>query len=342
MSGTCWFYKLRLGMAQSCLARRLGPFLVAALLGSTAYAAQAAPLNVVASFSILGDMVHQIGGQFISLTTVVGPDGDAHSFEPAPKNAKDLAQAQLLFVNGFGFEGWLPRLVKASGFQGTEVVVSEGVIPRPLTAHEHEGERHNADQVGARREMPDVAHQHGSIDPHAWQSLDNGMVYARNIAKALAKADPVHAAQYQARATAYIAEMEALNVAIKHDLDAIPADRRKVVTSHDAFAYFGRTYGVRFIAAVGISNDAEPSAQEVAGIIDQIKKEHIPAVFIENITSPKLMQQIARETGAKVGGTLYSDALAKPGQPAGTYLGMFKWNAGQLISALRAGVVKAR
>lgn len=334
--------KLWRGTAQSRCARALGSLLVAVLMGNTAYAAQAAPLNVVASFSILGDMVHQIGGQFISLTTIVGPDGDAHSFEPAPKDARDLAQAQVLFVNGFGFEAWLPRLVKASGFHGTEVVVSEGVTPRPLTAGEQAVEHHNADRGRAQRETPDAAHQHGSIDPHAWQSLDNGMVYARNIAKALAKADPVHAAQYQARATAYIAEMEALDAAVRHDLDAIPMDRRKVVTSHDAFGYFGRAYGVRFIAAAGISNDGEPSAKEVAAIIDQIKKDHIPAVFIENITSPKLMKQIAHETGAKVGGTLYSDALAKLGQPAGTYLGMFKWNAGQLISALRAGVIKAR
>lgn len=298
---------------------------LAALAGPSFGATQPVPLNVVASFSILGDMAQEIGGPYIALTTIVGPDGDAHSFEPAPKDARALAAAQLLIINGLSFEGWLPRLVKASGFAGHEAVASRGVVPRHLSA---------AEQALEDREEHG-SHHPASIDPHAWQSLANGEIYARNIAAALAQADPAHASDYTSRADDYIQRIKALDNDIKAAFATISAERRKVVTSHDAFGYFGRAYSIGFIAATGLSNEAEPSAKDIAGIIDQVRKEHVPAVFIENITSPKLVEQISRETGAKVGGTLYSDALAQPGQPAGTYLGMFKWNAQQLIDALR-------
>lgn len=297
---------------------------LSALAGPSFGATQPAPLNVVASFSILGDMAQEIGGTHIALTTIVGPDGDAHSFEPAPKDVRALAAAQLLIINGLAFEGWLPRLVKASGFAGHEAVASRGIVPRRLSA---------AEQALEDREGHGPSHP-ASIDPHAWQSLANGEIYAQNIAAALALADPAHAPEYASRADDYIQRMKVLDNHIKTAFAAIPAERRKVVTSHDAFGYFGQAYGVRFVAAAGLSNEAEPSAKDIAGIIDQVRKERVPAVFIENITSPKLVEQIARETGAKVGGTLYSDALAQPGQPAGTYLGMFKWNAQQLIDAV--------
>jgi len=280
--------------------------LLLALAGPTpGRAAESYPLNVVASFSILGDMVREVGGDRIALTVLVGPDGDMHSFEPVPENARAMSKAALLVVNGLDFEGWLARLVKASAFNGTMAVASEGVAPR----------RH---------------------DPHAWQSLANGVVYVRNIASALARADPAHRAEYDMRAAAYIEKIKTLDVQLEHEFAAIPASRRKVVTSHDAFGYFGQRYGVQFISVAGLSSDAEPSAKEVARIIDQVRRQRVPAVFIENITSDKLVNQIAHETGAQVGGTLYSDALAQPGQPADTYLGMFQWNARQLLAALRA------
>ncbi|HEY9281706.1 MAG TPA: metal ABC transporter substrate-binding protein [Eoetvoesiella sp.] len=286
-------------------------------------AAQNTPIKVVASFSILGDMAREIGGEYIQLTTIVGAGADAHSFEPTPKDAKALAQAKVLVVNGLGFEEWLPRLVKSSGFAGTEIVASKGVRTRHLS---NNGSAHDG-------------HGHaGDIDPHAWQSLENGMVYARNIADGLSRADPAHAKDYQGRAQLYIASMKKLDTEIKQALKAIPEARRKVVTSHDSFGYFQQAYGVQFISVAGFSSDAEPSAKEVAAIIDQIKREKVPAVFVESITNQKLIRQIGTETRVKVGGTLYSDALAKSDEPAGTYLGMFTWNAGRLIYALQPDV----
>lgn len=324
---------------QYVLAPRLRAFVlaaVAALLASSAAAAAGpakAPLNVVASFSILGDMVAQIGGDHIALTTIVGPNGSVHSFEPRPSDAKALAQAQLLVVNGLNFEGWLPRLQKASGFNGTEVVASRDVAVRQISETELSGIPDHKGR-GKAAAQGDEAHP-GQIDPHAWQSLNNGMIYARNIASALIKADPANAEGYRARAQLYISEMKKLDGEIRQALATIPAERRRVVTSHDAFGYFARDYDVQFISAMGISSDAEPSAKGLAALVKQVKAAHSPAVFLENVTNPKLIQQIARETDAAVGGNLYSDALDQPDKPAGTYLGMFKWNAGQLIYALK-------
>jgi zinc/manganese transport system substrate-binding protein len=288
------------------------------------------PLKVVASFSILGDMVKQIGGNDVQLDVLVGPDGDAHEYEPTPADARRLAAAQVLVVNGLGFDAWLPKLVRASGFKGTTVVASEGVTPRDFGAdvsgghdHVHTGDKHGG-------------HDHeGNVDPHAWQNLANGARYARNIGAALAAADAAHADAYRQRAEAYAARIEALDVRVKQAFESLPPERRRVVTSHDAFGYFGDAYRMTFISAMGISTEAEPSAADVARIIGQIRQEKVPAVFFENVSSPKLAQQIARETGARVGGTLYSDALAKPGLPAATYLGMFEWNLSQFMAALK-------
>lgn len=313
------------------LSRRRALLAAAGLwLSATVGAAHAAdPLPVVASFSILGDIVSQVGGDDIKLSTLVGPDGDAHEYEPTPDDAKKLAAAKALFVNGLAFEGWLPRLVKASGFTGPTVVASKGVTPRKFAghdAHEHDDKGHDHDH----------GHRHRSdLDPHAWQNLANGVIYARNVAAGLAAADPVHADAYRQRAEAYAVRLQTADAAARKTFAAIPAERRKVVTSHDAFGYFGDAYGVNFIAAMGVSTEAEPSAGDVARIIEQVKRDLVPAVFVENITSPRLVQQIARETGAKVGGTLYSDALSKLGQPGATYLEMFEWNVNQLVAALQ-------
>ncbi|MBO1017697.1 zinc ABC transporter substrate-binding protein [Achromobacter sp. SD115] len=291
----------------------------------TAQAAE--PLKVVASFSILGDIVREVGGDDVSVATLVGPDGDAHEYEPTPGDAKKLAAARVLFVNGLDFETWMPRLAKASGFAGATVVASQGVKPRKFAGGGHDDDDHDHDH--------DHGHQHGDADPHAWQNLANGAIYARNVAEGLAAADPARADAYRQRARAYAARLQALDAQVRKTFSAIPAERRKIVTSHDAFGYFGDAYGVAFIPAMGVSTDAEPAAREVARIIEQVKRERVPAVFVENISSPRLVQQISRETGAKVGGTLYSDALSKPGQPGATYLEMFEWNARQLAAAMQ-------
>jgi len=337
-----------------------------ALAAALAPAVQSAPLKVVASFSILGDMVANVGGEDVAVTAIVGPDGDAHVFEPTPQDAKTLASAQLLFVNGLEFEAWLPRLVQASGFKGVQVVASQGITPLAFSEHDahdadddHEDHDHDHDHAAgdahdhaaahdhdddhdheddhdhtaAHDHDDDHHHAHGSHDPHAWQDLSLAQRYVANIADALAQADPQHAQGYRARAQAYTAQLAALDAEVKARAARIPADARKVVTSHDAFGYFAHAYDITFLSAAGISSQAEPSAQDLARLIDRIRAEHIRAVFIENITSPRLIEQIARETGAKVGGVLYSDALsASP--PANTYLGMMRWNADQILLVL--------
>ncbi len=311
--------------------RRRALLAAAGLWLSTAFGAAhaAEPLPVVASFSILGDIVREVGGDDIKLGTLVGLDGDAHEYEPTPGDAR------ILFVNGLDFEAWLPRLVKAAGFTGPTVVASKGVTPRKFAGHEHGKHDHGHGDKDHDHGAGEGHHHHGDADPHAWQNLANGVTYARNVAEGLAAADPAHADAYRKRADAYIARLQAADAAARNAFAAIPAERRKVVTSHDAFGYFGDAYGVDFIAAMGVSTAAEPSAGDVARIIEQVKRDKVPAVFVENITSPRLVQQIARETGAKVGGTLYSDALSKPGQPGATYLEMFEWNVRQLTAALR-------
>lgn len=294
-------------------------------------------LKVVASFSILGDMVKEIGGDGVEVITLVGPDGDAHVYEPTPADAKALAGADLLVVNGLDFEGWLPRLVKASGFSGASVTASNGIAPLKWDEgdHEHEeGHDHEAESSDHDEDHEEGHHHHGDLDPHAWQSLENGIIYVRNIAEALSKADAANAAAYEANADAYAARLEALNEKLKKDFDRLPDDHRTVVTSHDAFQYFGKAYGVTFIAPEGISTESEASAGDVARIVDQIREDHISAVFVENITDPRLIEQIARETGAKVGGELYSDALSGPDGPAPTYVKMFEHNASELLGAL--------
>jgi len=297
------------------------------------------PLRVVASFSILGDIVQEVGGPNITLTTLVGADGDAHTYEPTSADVRELAAARVLFVNGLGFETWLPRLLKSASFAGATVVVSQGVTPRLFAddaAHHDHDRQATVDHAHGHEQgntLNDTESAH--LDHHAWQNLANGIIYARNVAQGLAAADPAHAVAYEQRANAYIAKLEALDERVKKTFAAIPTQRRKVLVSHDAFGYFADAYGIAFIPAVGLSSDAEPSAAELAVLIAQVKGEQVTAVFVENMSSPKLVAQIARETGAKVGGMLYSDALSKPGQSGATYLEMFEWNVRQLAAALQ-------
>ena len=265
-------------------------------------------LKVVTTFTILGDMVGNVGREHVALTTLVGPNADAHVYEPTPADARALAQADLVVVNGLGFEGWIDRLVKASGYKGPVVVASEGVAP--LTVEDNRP------------------------DPHAWQDLANGRLDVANIARALAASDPAHADDYRRRAEAYDRELAALDRDIRGRLDAFPADRRKVITSHDAFQYFGRAYGIDFRAPVGLSTESEPSAGEVAALVRQMRDEGIHALFVENITDPRLVEQLAREAGAVIGGRLYSDSLSGPTGPAPTYLDMFRHNVGEIAKAV--------
>lgn len=307
--------------ARTRVARRtlLGA-LMAALLAAPAAAAQQGSqtpprkIQAVATISILGDLVQNVGGDRVDVTTLVGPDGDAHVYSPTPGDARKLAGADVIFVNGLGLEGWMTRLVTASGTKAPVIVVSAGVAPRKM-ADERDPSRLD-------------------VDPHAWQSVGNAEIYVANIRDGLSKADPAGKAVYEANAAAYLGRLETLQRWVKANMAAIPADRREIITTHDAFGYFGDAYGMTFIAPEGVTTDAEPSARDVAKIIAQIKKQRIPAVFIENITDPRLMDEIARETGATIGGTLYSDALSEANGPAATYIDMMRHNVEEFTKAL--------
>ena len=268
-------------------------------------------LNVVTSFSILADLTREVGGDRIELTNLVGADADAHLYEPSPNDAKALLRADLIIANGLGFEPWLERVLASSEPKGKRISASAGVVPLML---DEDGER-----------VP---------DPHAWQSLTNAEIYVRNIAKALGELDPANLDAYNERRDAYLTRLHALLKKADAQIAGLPASQRKVVTSHDAFGYLGQAWQLAFIAPQGLSTHDEPSAAEVAALIRQIRSEGVRAVFVENIRDPRLIQQIADEAGAKVGGTLYSDALASEG-PASTYLGMFEHNLDTLMAALK-------
>jgi zinc/manganese transport system substrate-binding protein len=293
--------------------RRIALGVLLALLAAGPAATQE-KLKVTASFSILGDLVKNVGGERVEVGTLVGPNGNTHVYEPSPADSKRLADAAVIFVNGLGLEGWLDRLVKASGTKAAVVVVSTGV--KPL-------------------QRPDSAgHDHGQIDPHAWQSVANVKIYVANIRDALSKADPAGKVAYMANAAAYLTKLDALEKEVRDTVAKIPAERRRVITSHKAFGYFQDAYGITFTAAQGMSTEAEPSAKDLAAIIALVRNEKISAVFLENVTDERLIKQIASETRAKIGGTLYSDALTDADGPAPSYIDLIRHNVRELAAAL--------
>jgi zinc/manganese transport system substrate-binding protein len=270
-------------------------------------------VKVVATFSILADLVKNVGGDRVETVALVGSNGDAHVYAPTPADARTLGAAQVVVTNGFGFEGWIDRLVKASGTKAAMVVATKGVKPRRSAGDDH---------------------GHGGSDPHAWQAVANVAIYVGNIRDALAKADPAGKAAYEANATAYLAKLDALDRDVRAEIAKIPADRRRIITTHDAFGYFRDAYGVDFIAPQGVSTESEPSARDVARIIAQVRKQKIPAVFLENVTDPRLLKRISEESGARIGGTLYSDALTDAKGEAPTFIDMMRHNVRQLTTAL--------
>jgi len=281
-------------------------------------------LPVVASFSILGDLVANVGAERIALATLVGANGDAHVYSPSPADARKVKDAKLVVTNGLKFEGWIARLIRSSATKAQIVEAANGiktiVVDENSPAHDH-GDHSHA----------------GETDPHAWQSIANAKIYVENIWAGLAAADPAGKALYEANAKAYLARLDALDAEVKALVAKIPAERRRIITSHDAFGYFGDAYGLAFVAPQGISTEAQPSARDVGRIIQQIRKDKIAAVFLENISDTRLARRIADETGAKIGGTLYSDALSDASGPAATYLDMIRHNATTIAKALTPG-----
>lgn len=294
-----------------------------ALMGFIAPVMANQPLPVVASFSILADMVKQVGGPHVEVTSLVGPNSDAHVFDPTPADAKRLAAAKLVVVNGLGFEGWLNRLVKSSGYKGPVLTASNGIKTIPMTESNH----------GHSNEHK---HSHAAPDPHAWQSLLNARQYVENIRVALSAAMPAHSADFQSRATDYLKQIDALEKSTQARIAAVPMERRRVITSHDAFGYFARAYKVTFYPLQGLSTASEPSAADVVRIVNEIKKNKVTAIFAENISDPRVLERVAKDTGAKIGGTLYADALSAPGTQADTYLKMFELNVSTIVSGVSA------
>lgn len=282
------------------------------VLSSIAGLAQAKPIEAVASFTVIADMVHNVGGDHVHVTSLIGPNGDPHAYEPTPNDAQALKRADIVFVSGLQLEGWLDRLIKASGYKGSPVVLSNGIKTRSM---EEDGQQ--------------------ITDPHAWNSAANGVIYVRNIISALQKADPENTRDYQARGENYIKDLEQADAYARTQVYAIANDKRKVLTSHDAFGYFGDAYGVTFLSPLGFSTETEASAADVAKLIRQIKKEHVSTYFFENASDPRLVKQIADASGAQPGGELYVEALSPADGPAATYVQMFHYNVDKLTAAMK-------
>ena len=289
--------------------------LAAFLVAVGAAPAQTAKIPVVATFTILADLVRQVGGARVDVVSLVGPNGDVHAYDPSPADSRKVATAALIVENGLHLEGWISRLAKASGAKARIVIASDGAAPRKDMGNKEFAE-------------------HGGTDPHAWQNVANAKIYVANIRDGLIAADPAGKTDYEARAKAYGEKLDALDAEARAAIAKIPAERRRIVTTHDAFGYFGQAYGLTLAAPAGVSTEGGISARDVAKIIVQIRKGGYPAVFLENVSDSRLMDQIARETGAKIGGTLYSDSLSAPDGPAGTYIDMVRHNISELTKAL--------
>ena len=268
--------------------------------------------RAVATFSILGDFAINVGGERVALATLVGPNGDVHVFAPTPGDVKTIAAANIILVNGLGLEGWIDRLIAASATRALVVVASWGITPRSGTR----------------------AQDRGASDPHAWQSVANAKLYVGNIRDGLIAIDAAEKKIFEANANTYLAKLDALDGEIRAAIEAIPSARRKVITAHSAFGYFGDAYGIEFIAPEGLSTEAEPSARDIAKLIEQIRRQNVPALFLENVADSRLLQRIGAETGVRIGGRLYSDALSPPDGPAASYIEMMRSNLRELTRAL--------
>ncbi len=290
----------------------VGGLVATALVIGASASASARSLDVVASFTVLADVVGEVGGDHVKVVSLVGPNGDPHDFEPSPNDAKNLKAADLVFVSGNGLEGWMDRLITASGYAGAPVVASTGIPTRKM---EEDGK--------------------SVIDPHVWNSAANVEIWVKNIEAALAAADPDDAADFAVNAARYTKTLQDLDAYAHAAFDRVPPANRKILTSHDAFGYFGDAYGVTFLSPIGVSTESEASAREISKLIDQIKAEHVKVYFIESSNDPRLVEQVARATGAKPGGELYVEALSDRSGPAATYVEMFRTNVDQLAGAMK-------
>ncbi|MBB5073350.1 zinc/manganese transport system substrate-binding protein [Bartonella callosciuri] len=295
----------------------LGTLLLFALFPFSASAYN--KIKVIASFSILADLVKNVGGDRISITTFVGPNASTHTYEPTPRDAQALRKADIIFINGLHLEGFIDRLIAASGTKALLVEVSSNIPPLEIKDQEHDTQR---------------PHHHGDIDPHAWQTIPNAEIYVKNIATAFCKIDQQSCANYSKNAESYIKKLKRAQETLKAKIAILPKDKRIIITSHDAFGYFAQEYDFTILAPQSASTEAEATAADVAKLIKQIKAKKAAALFVENISNPRLINQISKETGLKIGGTLYSDALSNKNGPAATYLDMMEHNVKTIIDAI--------
>lgn len=298
-------------------------------------------LPVVTTFSVLADIVEQVGGEVVDVRSLVAAGGDVHVFRPGPHHARQLAAAGLVVSNGLGFEGWIDRLIRTSGYRGPVAVATRGIDTLPGRGHSNDAQKKGTDKRGPRSvSASGTPSPETSPDPHAWQSVPNMKRYVENIADALCEARAASCARFRGNAQRYSAVLEQLDREIRAAIAAVPAERRKVITSHDAFGYYAHEYGVQFLAPMGVSTDAEPSAAGVARLIRQIRAEGVNAFFVEGISDPRLIWRIRDETGGAEPGTLYSDGLSGPDGPAATYQAMMRYNTQAITAALSAPAAK--
>ncbi len=282
------------------------------LLALSALASAAIP--VVATFSILGDITQQLGGKHIEVDVLVGPEQDAHTYQPTTSDLKRIIRARLVLAHGLGFDQWVQKMLTSARYKGAYLQASQGLQTR------------HSQQTG---------HHHSEVDPHLWQDISLTRQYVENISAALIRLDPAHTADYQANKQRYLAQMQAVDEWAQNALAQIPLSKRVVLTSHDAFGYLGARYQIRFLAPVGVNTEAEASAQDVVKIIRQARTQKIRALFVENISNPRLLEQLSKETGSAISGKLFSDALSAAQGPAPTYLTMYRHNLQQLVTAMK-------
>lgn len=316
----------------------------AALLGAVGHAG-AAPLHVVASFSIIEDLVRNVGADRVTVKSIVPANGDAHTYEPRPADVIALKRADLVLVNGLQFDPFMQRLAKSSDTKAPLIEVSKGIRPLKNTEdehghgdehHDHDHDHDHGHDHGHDHDEPEGHHDHhhGEYDPHAWQSVPNAIIYVKNIAEALCAADKDGCDTYKTNAGDYTTKLKALDTSVREAIATLPADKRTIITSHDAFGYLGATYGLTLLAPEGTSSESEATAADVAAIIRQVRKDKSAAIFMENISNPALIKQISAESGVSVGGKLYSDALSGPDEPASTYLEMMQYNVDTITKAI--------
>ena len=266
---------------------------------------------VVASASIFADMTAVIGGDLIEVRSIVPIGGDPHIYEPTPGDVQLVSRADLVLINGLTFEGWMNELIDNSGTRAETVTITAGIST--IASEEYVN----------------------SSDPHAWMTAKNGMTYVRNIRAALQRLDPDNADVYAFNAGIYLQQLADVDQAIFRAIDSIPAAQRILITSHDAFRYYGRYYGIRVEAALGTSTDAQVQTDDVNRLTRIIRESGVPAIFVESTINPKLIRQLATDNGVIIGGELLADSLAEPDEPGGTYLGMLTTNTATIVRALR-------